>query len=302
MSRVIKSGSGADLQLQGISEAFQDGHVQEAGGKVSFNTLAQLVGNQLAKEKTGTVPAGEKDTHHGGTRGKQDQDFQEKGAVEEAARASRAEAETLRREAAILVEQSRLKAQEIESDAYNQGFAQGQKDGEELGRRQFEATGQRLEKVIQALKRRGDEILHKYEAQMVKLCLAVARRIVLKELAVDPGTVNHSIRAAMEKVIDHSELTIRLHPKDAELVGQLIEKELEAPGGHPLTILPDTRVEPGGCLIETGFGLVDATMTSKWEAITEAVDRVLSARAGISRDAVPKHAEDDLRRASGGPH
>lgn len=195
---------------------------------------------------------------------------------------AKAQAEAITKKAEDILDQAKRKTSEIESDAYNQGYAQGQKDGEEFGRRQYEATAQRLNKVIAAIQQKGNELLNKYEAQIVQLTTEVAKRIVQREIQTDPTTILHCVRAAMEQVIEGSHLHIHLNSSDANMLTDLVQREFRNPGSHPITLVPDSEIEQGGCLIETEFGLVDATLSSKWQAVTEAISQVLNERTGIS--------------------
>ena len=161
------------------------------------------------------------------------------------------------------------------------GFDQGKKDGEELGRRQYEATAQRLGRIIERMQTQGNDLLSMYEAQMVRLVLEVSRRIVHHEIQTAPETVLRCIRAAMEKVVEGSHLCIHLNPRDAEIVEEKVKIEFTAPGHHPVDIKPDMKVERGGCLIETEFGFVDASLSSKWQVVTPELERILTERTGL---------------------
>lgn len=204
-------------------------------------------------------------------------------AAEELVVATSAEAKRLRQEAESLLAEARRQAANIESEAYAQGFDQGRKDGEELGRRQYEATVQRLEQLISALKSQGQELSRKYEAQMVRLALAVARRLVHREVETDPSIVAACMQTAMRHVVEGSHIRLRLHPQDADLLAERDADDLASSGRHPLEVVPDAQISRGGCLIETKFGLVDATRETQWRTVEESIEQILFQRTGLSR-------------------
>ncbi|HID97442.1 MAG TPA: hypothetical protein EYP57_04535 [Thermodesulfobacteriaceae bacterium] len=190
------------------------------------------------------------------------------------------ESHKILRKAEAVLEEAKHKSAEIESEAYTQGFAQGRKDGEELGRRQYEATAQRLEKIIQSMQEQGRAILNRHETQLVLVAMEVARKVVQKEIATDKACIIHCIRSAMEQIIECSHIRIHVHPKDAEMLSELPGDGIPNNRNHSHEIVSDAKITPGGCLIETDFGLVDATMESKWKAVTEKIAQVLHQRTG----------------------
>jgi flagellar assembly protein FliH len=274
LSKVIKAGHCSFRQLHDLNQRYggRQPAVCEDG---LFSALSQLIETPAEHDKSRT-PKGV----NGWTQKEGEIDTDYADAAETIRRRAEADAETIRREARDFLDATRQKAQEIESDAYNMGFAQGKKDGEELGRRQYEAKGQRLEKVVQVLQEKGKELLRVYEAQMVRLCLEVGKCVVHQEIQTRPEIILDCIRAAMGQVMEGSRLNIHLNPKDADLVGEMIETDIQITGNHYVDIIPDNKIDYGGCLIETEFGLVDATAKTKWQAVSDAVGQILSKRAG----------------------
>lgn len=193
---------------------------------------------------------------------------------------ARDKARVIESEAQAVLAQARKRAEEIESRAYDEGFAQGRLDGEELGKKQFEAMARRLEKLIEKIGLEGARILPKYEAQMVELSLAMARRVIGEELKTGPEAVLSSIRSAMKMVIEGSNIRIHLNPEDMQLIEGKIKDSLQPAGGHQVDMVSDAMIGKGGCLIETDFGLIDATLESRWKAVEEEMRKTLSENTG----------------------
>ncbi len=195
--------------------------------------------------------------------------------VEEAKR----EADRLRKEARETLENASKKAEEIESRAYNDGFEQGKRDGEELGKRQFDAISRRLDALIKNLNKQGLDLFEKYEAQMVELCIKIAKKVVGHELATTPQLILEAIRSASRQVTEANILKIYLNPKDLEIVEDAVLKGVDLTGGSQVEFLPKESIERGGCVIETDFGLIDATLGTRWKAIEESLEEILSKKA-----------------------
>ncbi len=193
---------------------------------------------------------------------------------------SRRSADALLEEARQELRRAQKKGEEIESEAYAAGFEQGKKDGEEIGRKQYQVVAQRLEKLIDRISEGAEALLPQYEAQMVELAMSVARQVIAREIEISPDIVLESIRAAMEQVVEGCAVHLHLNPEDIENLEDEIREKFVVPGRQGLDIVPDPRVGRGGCLIETEYGLIDATTKAKWQAVSDTIKRVLAERTG----------------------
>lgn len=99
---------------------------------------------------------------------------------------------------------------------------------------------------------------------MVQLALEIARRILRRELTVDPEAILGLVRAGLESVSLREVLEVRLHPAHAETVRLCLNK-LGAPAA--LAVIADPHLEPGALLVETRRGGFDASADSQLEEI-----------------------------------
>ena len=275
MSRIIKAEDSSEINLcktmPHIADDEQDcGHDEEA-----FSPFCQIFGVDAAG--AGALPASSdagvtaQGQAHGVAAG-------EAGVTEGSVAVNPAQ-EAVRDKGKAILDEARKKAADIETNAYNQGYAQGQKDGEEFGRRQYEARCARLKGVIESIQTQGEAILGRYEQQLVRLCMDVSRCVVQREIDVSPETIILSIKEGLKQAVEGSRMDIRLNPRDAELAQDFVKNEIRIPGGHPVNIISDNQIGQGGCLIETDFGLIDATIDGRWQAVADAIKKVLDERS-----------------------
>ena len=198
------------------------------------------------------------------------------------------QADAMKAEAEEVLAAARAKASEIESRAYSQGYEQGQKDGEELGRKQFTVGLQQLESVIEELKKQSVNLAPKYEAQMLQMCLIVAGRLVEKEIDSDKELISRVLRSSLAKAVDGSSITVHMHPRDMESLSEAFLEELSTPGGNTIKVRANATVKRGGCLVETEFGLIDASLESRWKAMLEDIGETLRQRTGVELDEAVK--------------
>ena len=96
------------------------------------------------------------------------------------------------------------------------------------------------------------------ESEVVELALAVAERIVERELRTDPSAVRAVVRAALEEIAALPIAQVRVHPDDLALL-DTARATVIPPGLDPqIPVVADPHVERGGCIVDTTSGLVDA--------------------------------------------
>ncbi len=273
MARVIKQGKCAYHFLSGDGSAQQNGTKQEEG---KFNSLSGLV----PPEQDSEGPLGVEE----GSKRCQDEVEMAKRKAEALIRDAERQAQALKSEAQETLAAAKAKASEIESQAYAQGYEQGQKDGEQLGRKQFTVGLQHLESVLENLKKESAALAIKYEAQMVQTCLIVAGRLLERQVTEDDELMARVLTASLQRAVEGSSIIVHINPRDRENLEDEFLSRLSAPGGNKIEIRANASVSRGGCLIETEFGLIDATIESRWKAMVEAINESLRERTGIETD------------------
>lgn len=143
----------------------------------------------------------------------------------------------------------------LERDAFAKGFAQGERAGEEAAGQRGEAMLHRITQTLGELTTVRAEMIRQTERQMVHLALAIARRILQREVSLDPDLLLAMARVALERLGDSARVTVRLHPEDYVATGAAKVSELASSN---VTIVSDSRLSRGGCAVESDMGLLDA--------------------------------------------
>jgi flagellar assembly protein FliH len=162
------------------------------------------------------------------------------------------------------------RALKIEQEAYEKGFAQGEKDGLELGFKRLEANIQAFQKILEEMQAFRKDYHRRHEGEMVRFLLALVRRILKQDFPNAEETAAATLREALRQAEEHKKARIRLHPKDYEFLKTHPERlpfalTGESPEGPGWTA--DPSIPRGGCLIETPFGDIDATLESQLDQI-----------------------------------
>lgn len=170
---------------------------------------------------------------------------------------------------------------ELERDAFAKGFQQGERAGAEAAAKRGEATLRRLAQTIEELATLRAELVQKTERQVVELAFAIARRVLRRELEVDREVLITMARIALERLGENTSATIRMNPDDYATLGA----RAQLGEGSVVRIVPDPVVNPGGCLVQTDFGLIDAGLDAQLTEMASALGMSAPPRHGAVREA-----------------
>jgi flagellar assembly protein FliH len=127
-------------------------------------------------------------------------------------------------------------------------------------------------------------ILARTERQIVQLTIAIAERIVQREIAVDRMLLVGMARAALDRVGLRATATIRLHPEDY----QAISAGAPFAGDAAIRIVADPAVEACGCIVESELGTIDAAPDAQFRELVRALfdDAGVEEASGVANHAV----------------
>jgi flagellar assembly protein FliH len=158
---------------------------------------------------------------------------------------------------------------QVEKTAYENGFVQGEKAGMEIAERKMEVVMRRYADSILEVNKLRASLYAQIEREVVKLAIAVAKKIVHREVQVDRDIIQTLVRVALGHVSEKSSVAIHLNPTD---YNYLLEQraELSQSEGRDISLLSDKSIERGGCLIQTDCGDIDARVQEEFREVEQA--------------------------------
>lgn len=156
----------------------------------------------------------------------------------------------------------------LERDAFAKGFAQGERAGQEAAGKRGEAMLRRLTQTLEEITGLRERMIRETEQQMVHLALAVARRVVHREVTLDRDLLIAMARVALDRLGESARVTVRLHPEDYEATAR---GRADAWTGTHVTVVADARVVRGGCRIDSDFGTLDAGIDAQIQELAHAL-------------------------------
>lgn len=150
-----------------------------------------------------------------------------------------------------------------------QGLAQGHAEGLQQGLDQALAEQNRRVAQLDAMLTSTEQALSQLDTQVaqsiVDLALRLARQVVQSTVAARPEALVDTVRELLQPQEGQlSWIRLHAHPDDHEVLAQYF-RSLPAP--PPWQLLADESVTPGGCLLETSLGQIDATLQTRWQRV-----------------------------------
>jgi flagellar assembly protein FliH len=118
-------------------------------------------------------------------------------------------------------------------------------------------------KVCEEFRRERVSYFAGVEAEVVKLALAIAARVLHREAKLDPLLLTGVVRVALEKVAEDSTTVLRVPVSTVEMWREVFALRSES---SP-RIVGDERLSAGECVLETNVGRVELGVSAQLEEI-----------------------------------
>jgi flagellar assembly protein FliH len=160
--------------------------------------------------------------------------------------------------------------------AFQQGRREGEAASAQLALSRIEPTFESLGRVVKELTGLRRSFRAAAEQETVKLAIAIARRVLHRELSTDPEAILGVVMAAFQKLNARETHRLRLAPSDAAPV-QEQRARLDLPAS--LEILADASLPPGSAVFETSRGELDASVDTQLSEIDRGFADIVRRRA-----------------------
>jgi flagellar assembly protein FliH len=151
---------------------------------------------------------------------------------------------------------------------------EGVKKGREAAQNEIKASSDRLASMLRDLIAMKRRVRSEAESDVVKLSLAIARRILHRELTADPDSIQGIVHAGLQKLQNREISRVRIPPAALEPVRSALERVGMMPA---ITILADPKMHGGEIIFETALGELDASI----EAQLQEIERGFADRLGF---------------------
>ena len=170
------------------------------------------------------------------------------------------------------------KIRRLQADA----FEQGRKNAEDQLRAETQAAlEQHRRQILQAIEdfaRERQNYYQRIEPEMVELALAIARKILHREVQLDPHALAGMVHVALEKLDAGTEIHLHVPPRDAAEWRHYFACQIRE--GPAPEVHEDPEMNAGECRIETSMGSTQIGFESQLKEIETGLLDLLAKRPG----------------------
>ena len=166
--------------------------------------------------------------------------------------------ETAKEEVSSYKKEIAVEAEKTKERAFGEGFSEG-----------LVSLNKHLLMIDEELKALRKEA----HSKILPLALKAARKIIGEELKLHPDRIIDIVLTALRPVTQHRRVTIYLNREDLNII-EINRPKIKAIFEHleNLSLQERDDIEPGGCMIETEAGIINAQLENQWRALESAFE------------------------------
>ena len=150
--------------------------------------------------------------------------------------------------------------------AFEQGYGEGERIGKQMGERMMETAIKRYDRAIEEISALHASLAASMETETVKLSMEIARKIVQRELRVDPDLVTALVSVALRRAQGHQGVAVRISSHDFTRI-----RAMAGSAGSSISVKEDSALDRGDFVVDTVQTHIDGRLSSQLETIGRAL-------------------------------
>jgi flagellar assembly protein FliH len=161
----------------------------------------------------------------------------------------------------------------VRQEAFDEGFAAGVAQAQA----QLDGPASAMAAAAEQLQAMRGDAAASVEPAAVELALRIAEQALGAWLVADRGVVVEVVRGALRRLVERDRVLILVNPDDLEIVRDHASRLVGELGGiEHCEVQAERRVRPGGAIVRTAEGEVDATLETKLARAREVLEHELA--------------------------
>lgn len=194
--------------------------------------------------------------------------------------------EQVRNQTRQMLVEADAEAEAIRRRAHEEGRQAGHREGskqakeeiqnrarelaEEMATESLKTTLPAMQAAAEALSQERDRWLAEWEAGAIRLSVAIAEKLLRRELSLKPEINTELLIDVLELATGNPQIELLMHPDDVKLLGEQPEQVIRSMAScGEARLVPDESITRGGCVIKTQQGQIDARLETQVERITD---------------------------------
>jgi len=158
-----------------------------------------------------------------------------------------------------------------------EGYAEGKAEAQAEVYEAMASAVAALQAATAELTARRDALCDGVEPAAIALALRGAEQIVGAALEVQPELIEHAARGAMRRLVERDKVVLLVNPDDLDTMRAFAADIAEQLGGiDSLDVQAERRVGPGGVIVQTPVGDVDARLETRLDQLGDVVRDALA--------------------------
>lgn len=150
----------------------------------------------------------------------------------------------------------------LRQQAQEQGYAAGMAHAEQVVQQAIDQHGERVGALAAALQRTQEELWHTVHDRALEVAYAAVCQLLGQD-SMQPEIVQALVTQAVAQCREQQGLTVRLHPRDLELLQACAPSPVLA----GMALQADATLTCGGCMIDGLYGSLDARLERQLERL-----------------------------------
>ena len=170
----------------------------------------------------------------------------------------------------------------VQEKAYKAAHELGLSEGREIAFKEYKAKLEEkinnVDNLLKLFNEMKTKLAADHESHLVQMVYHFASRIAMREIKQDPSSILSVVQKVVADAQSDEQLMIRVSPSDLEFLEEVRSKTGKAAEVLKRVKLDATEgITPGGCLLESNYGSIDATVEMRvqraWEALVESLPK-----------------------------
>jgi flagellar assembly protein FliH len=173
------------------------------------------------------------------------------------------------------------KVREIQEPAYKQaydlGLEEGRKNAFEEASKEIQDRVEKLDQMLTAMSKIKTDLLQQNEGQLIKAVYHLASIIARFEINGHDDRILGVLKQAVEHAQSDESVNVKLSKEDFDFlqtIKDFTKREFEFL--KKIKLSPMSEIQPGGCIVETNFGTIDATVEERIQNLWAAIEPKLA--------------------------
>lgn len=164
-----------------------------------------------------------------------------------------------------LISRAKEEANSIREAAAKEGYQRGLQDAAE--------DIQRVRESLESFLNAKQEVYETIAPDVLEISLDIAKKIIKKEMSENQEILLDNIKDILKSLSkEETKIMLKVNPSQAAMLKQEIPEIMNFAGLEAkVIIVPDENTMEGGCMLTTSNGVIDATIETQLEIISEAL-------------------------------